>query len=793
MAKVKKKNSYVRYGNFSGDNTEFIIKRPDTPRPWVNYLSNGRFCSIISQTAGGYHFFKDPTYNRITRWAPANYLSDTPGRYVYVRDNNSGKFWSATYSPVRKSAHFKCVHGLGYTSISSDFGSISAKVDFFVPMEEDLECWIVSIRNNGKVPADITVFNFVEWMVGPWEPELTLRNIAALMNDVMYDPKLKAIVAGKFPWGNKIWPYMCYFSAGVSNGGFETDLEKFMGRYGTYASPEQVKKGKCSCTRHIRGLNSSAVISGRIKLKQGETRTYIVNLGISKDDKEAGRVLNSYLKRDFAEKKFIETKNYWRKAICENIRIETPDKQLDSAVNVWMKYQIYINNHWGRSATYYHEGYGGFGYRNTAQDAWAMIPLDHKYAGEKIKMLAEHQWKTGQPMAGWSVEAGSDKGRPPSDFPIWLPFALISYLKETGDFKILDEKVKFFDGPKASLYEHTKRATRFLMDVAKSKRGLPLMGTQDWNDALDRTGIGGKGESVWLGMGLCVALLNMIELADFIKDEKTKRECLSRYGKMKNIINKYAWDGQWYIYAFNDYGKPIGSKKNKEGRIQLNAQTWAILSGLPDTDQLKSILDVIDKDLDTEYGPALFTPPYTEYDATIGRITAFAPGTKENAAIFCHGGAFKSFADLTIGRPDEAYDTIKKLLPQNNERDIEVYKTEPYCFSEYLIGPGNTRFGEGAFTWLTGSVDWMFKAVCEWMLGIRPEFDGLKIDPRLPSGWKKCRMIRPFRGSVYDIEIFNLSGKNGKVKIEVDGKKQPSNLILPHRDKKKHKVKAVIG
>ena len=239
---------------------------------------------------------------------------------------------------------------------------------------------------------------------------------------------------------------------------------------------------------------------------------------------------------------------------------------------------------------------------------------------------------------------------------------------------------------------------------------------------------------------------------------------------------------------------PLGSSKNKEGKIQLNAQTWAILAGLPDEKQLKSILAVIDKDLDTEYGPALFTPPYTKYNGEIGRITAFAPGTKENAAIFCHAGAFKAAADFHLGRADQAYETIMKLLPQSLSRDIDVYKAEPYCFSEYIIGPGSTRFGEGAFTWLTGSVDWVFKGVCEWMLGVQPEFDGLRIDPCLPHHWKKCGMVRPFRGAIYDIEILNPEGSTkGLKKLTVDGKVMPSNMIAAHGDSRTHKVKAILG
>ena len=615
MSGNNKLNSYKKYGHFSGDSTEFIITRPDTPRPWVNYLSNGRFCSIISQTSGGYHFYLDPSYNRLTRWEPASYLNDTPGRYIYIRDNKTQKFFSSTFSPTRNSTHFNCRHGLGYTTITSQKNNIRSEVTFFVPLKDDLEVWLVKVSNLGKKAADLTVFNFAEWLIGLWEPELGVRNLAVLMNEVRFDQHLKSIIAAKFPWGNKKWPYFGYMSTSLKVESFETDYEKFIGRLRNYSNPIQVKKGECSNT-NTRGLNAVGVLCGRLKLKPAEEKTFVVVLGISKSKSKIKSSLKSYLNTGYARIKLKETKDYWRKAICDNIKIKTPDKDLDTAVNVWMKYQIYMNNHWGRSATYYHEGYGGYGYRNTAQDAWAIIPLNKEYARQKLIALSYHQRKTGQPMSGWSLETGPNTERPPSDFPIWLPFTLSAYLKETGDFRFLKKKVKFFDGPAVSLYEHAQRATRFLMDVAKSKRGLPLMGTQDWNDAFDRTGIGGKGESVWLGMGLCVALKNMAELASFIGDKKTEQECLVRYKKMKDIINRYAWDGKWYVYAFNDYGMPLGSKRNREGKIQLNAQTWAILAGLPDKRQLRSMLKVIDNCL-------LYTSP-SPRDGLLSRMPSSA-------------------------------------------------------------------------------------------------------------------------------------------------------------------------
>ena len=371
---------------------------------------------------------------------------------------------------------------------------------------------------------------------------------------------------------------------------------------------------------------------------------------------------------------------------------------------------------------------------------------------------------------------------------------LNAYVKETGDSAVLRKSVRYFDGGAGGVYDHARRGVRFLQDVAKSPRGIPLMGNQDWNDAFDRTGSRGRGESVWLGMGLCVALKELEELATRSGDAATARDCGKRYEKMKSILNRHAWDGSWYLYAFNDFGRPVGSRKNREGRIHLNAQTWAVLAGLPDEERLGKILAVIDKELDGPCGPLLFRPPYRRYDDTIGRITAFAPGAKENASMFCHAAAFKIHADLRLGRGNEAYATLKKILPASPGRDIETYKAEPYVFPEYVNGPGHPSPGEGAFTWLTGSVDWVFMALTEGILGVRPEYDGLRIRPCLPAAWREAGMRRVFRGAVYDIRVHNRAASSGGgVSIFVDGEKVPSGLIRPHGDGKTHKVEVSVN
>ncbi len=795
---------YTEYGNFSSDNSEFVIKRIDTPRPWINYLSNGKYCAIISHTGGGYSFYLDPGVNRVSRWSSENYMKDTPGRYLYIRDQESNQYWSSGVRPVGKSQGYECRHGLGYTTIKNSYAEVSTELTCFVPWEESAEVWLAKIKNLSNRERSIKVFPFMEWSMGQWMPEISVRNLYILVNQGVFDAENQMIITRKFPWGGKEHLFLGFMGSSLKVKGYDIDYENFIGQTHSYQDPVVLERGTCTNST-ARGMNMVGVFEHELRLKPQEEVEFSVIIGLApmrENDaaikagiKKSAAVVDKYRDISYVKSSLNETKNRWQKLLHPGrVHIETPDEQLNRSVNVWMKYQITMNNHWGRSASYYHEGWGEFGYRNTSQDAWSMIPLDPEYAKERLIQLAEHQKKNGQPLPGWSLSLGPSTHRPPSDFPIWLPMLLISYLKETGDFKILKKKVKYFDGGSATLYEHAKKATEFLQDIDRSARGLPLMGTQDWNDAFDRTGIGGKGESIWLGMGLCVALKNLEELSTFLGEKSVAKDCRVRYEKMKTLLNKYAWDGDWYCYAYNDLGQPLGSKKNKEGSIQLNAQTWAIIAGLPDDVKLKKILKVIDQDLDTPYGPVLFTPPYTKYNHNIGRITAFAPGTKENGAIFCHGGAFKAFSDCALGRGDQAYDTIKKMLPASLDKDIELYKTEPYVFPEYIIGPGNRRYGEGAFSWLTGSVDWFFITITDKILGAQPDFAGLRIDPCLPKSWKDAKIFRTFRGACYEIRIKNRAGVNRGIQfIKVDGQKIESNLIPPHGDGKNHLVEVEMG
>ncbi|HBA84497.1 MAG TPA: hypothetical protein DCZ95_10425 [Verrucomicrobia bacterium] len=784
--------SFKALGDFDQQAREFVITDPHTPRPWINYISNGEYAGVVSQTGGGFSWYLDPNQHRINRWAPANYLNDRPGRYIYIRDPETKEVSSGTYAPVNLGERYECRHGLGYSKIKNRYNGIQTTTTFFVPEKERMEIWAVEVKNTTRSPRTVEVYPFLEWHLGVWETELVVRNLTVLMNEGYFNDRLQAIWVSKFPLGNKPWPFHAYFASSLPVEGYDVDYESFIGPAGDYAHPAALAGKGCTNSR-VRGGNMVGALKHTLTIPAGETKYFTVLMGLAEQEDEALATIAKYREPAAAEEAFRQTKRMWR-SLMDRVMIDTPDADLNNFVNASLKYQVAMNNHWGRSATYYHEGHGEFGFRNTAQDAWGFLPLDSDYARERMILLAKHQRNTGQPMAGWSYVTGTNEGKAPADFPVWLPLLVSAYVKETGDFKILEKVIPYYDGGSDTLYQHVCKAMQFLQDRAKSERGLPLMGTQDWNDAFDRTGIGGKGESVWLGMGLCLGLKMLEELAQQLGDQPTVEECRQRYDAMRSLINQYAWAGDRYVYAFNDKGEPVGSPVNVEGNCQLNSQTWAILAGIPDAEQLPKVLHHIDHTLATPYGPVLFAPPYTKYNADLGRITAFAPGTKENAAIFIHGGAFKIMMDYSLGRAEEAYKTMRQIIPNASDKDIDIYKAEPYVFPEYVVGPGNPRYGEGAFTWLTGSADWFFIAVIQKMLGVQPSFDGLRIDPCIPAAWPEARISRRFRGARYDIRILNPDHvSRGVREIKVDGELLKGDVLPIFRDHSVHSIEVILG
>lgn len=806
-----------KYGYFSEDGIRFIITNPNTPCPWINYLTNEKYCAIISQCAGGYSFYKDCRTNRILRWKPENWHFDRPGRYLFIkeRDNKKGqRIWSATYQPLRLQPDFyQCEHSFGWTSIQTTYQQINTHITYFVPPEEPCEVWLIKISNQSSQTRNLSLFPYIEWLLGDYHLELRYRNIMNLYNRICYDEELKIILAKKTAaWGDlniKEFNGFAFFASSLPIKGCAVNKSKFLGNYNDEQKPAGLQKEYLGFERLCSGEDGIALFEHQVKLSPKQSKEFTVVLGQTEDRKELEEIVQRYRKVSFAKRKLKETIEIWKKRILDNIVVETPDKDLNLLVNTWLKYQMYICNFWSRSPSYYHEGSGGRGYRDSCQDAEGILAINPHLTRKRIGQLACVIRKDGSTAPGWS-ENGPATYRPNKDHPVWLTATVSAYIKETGDIKILDEVFPYLKDHwiekatridpnwrkgsiqegKGSLFEHLLKNLSFTFNDV-GKRGLPLIGHADWNDGIDAAGIKGKGESVWLAMALVRSLKLLSELAQRYGKRRVAKNLSQQAEIMSERINKVAWDGNWYVRGFTDKNTVYGSRRNKEGKIFLNTQSWAILSGVADEERKRKLLSAVDRYLESEHGLALFSPAYSKYDPKLGRITMFSEGTKENAAIFCHAATFMIAADCLAGRADKAYQRIRAIMP-NVQKDYDVYKTEPYVYAEYLIGPDHPYlFGQGAFTWITGTAAWTFLVITEYMLGIQRDFEGLRIKPTLPKHWRRCKVIRPFRNAVYEIEIENSGGKEVKA-IYVDGKKIEGNLISPHSDGKKHRVKVVL-
>lgn len=802
-----------RYAQFSPSGDEFIMTRPDAPRPWINYLTNEEYCAIISHCAGGYSFYKDCRSDRLLRWNPENLKFDRPGRYLYVKEGK--EVWSATYQPMRvKPERYEARHGLGYTVVETRYKGLDTTATYFVPSEDPCEVWLFTLTNRTNKTRTLELFPYAEWLIGDYHLELRYRNIMNLYNRVWFDEEQKAILAKKTAaWGDlniKPFEHLLFFGSSLPVKGYATIKDTFLGRYNTEANPGMLLEDRFETVPFCSGEDAIATLRHTLTLKPKQSLTFSVVLGQSAPE-DAPRILARYRQVKEAEQELRRVKALWRTRIMDNITVETPDRNFDLMMNVWVKYQLYICNFWSRSPSYFHEGSGGRGYRDSCQDAEGIMSINTEHAKQKLLTIATLIRKDGTSAPGWSDTTGPFGFRANKDHPIWLTVTVSAYIKETGDLNILKTSTTFLKdrwirgwdqdpnwkgGPstdgEGTIFEHLWRNLDFTFHDVGPK-GMPLIGHADWNDAIDAAGIKLRGESVWLAQALVRSQKILAELASMIGETEKAAELCRRAQIMTDRVNEHGWDGEWYTRGYTDDGTVYGSKVCKEGKIFINTQSWPLLADMCTPEQKEKVIVSVQKHLDGKHGLALFAPAYTEYNPKLGRISMFSEGTKENAAVFCHAATFMAVAALQHGYGDLGYKFMKAIMP-NAQPDYDLYKTEPYAYAEYLVGPDNPyRYGEGAFTWITGTAGWNFMAGTEWVLGARRDYDGLRVDPCLPRAWKKARIVRPFRGATYDIEIANPHGlEKGRVKLIVDGKAIAGNLIKPHGDGKVHKVLAVL-
>jgi cellobiose phosphorylase len=807
----------MNYGYFDDRNREYVITTPKTPLPWMNYLGAEDFHSLISHTAGGYCFYKDARLRRITRYRQNSVPADIGGRCFYIADGEG--FWSPSWAPARRDlAFYECRHGLGYTRITGESGGIRAETLFLVPPGADAEVQRVRLTNTGSKKKALKLFSFVEFCL--WNAMDDMTNYQRNLN--IGEVEIEgSVIYHKTEYRERRNHY-AFYSVNADIAGFDTDRESFLGRFGGFEAPAAVAEAKPRDSV-ADGWSPVASHCVDVELAPGESRDYVFVLGYvenAEGEKWASKgIINKRKAHSLIEKypdsasmdaAMAELKASWD-AMLGVFEAVTPDERFDRMVNVWNPYQCMITFIMSRSASYFESGIGrGIGFRDSNQDVLGFVHEAPARAKERILDLASTQMADGsayhqfQPL---TKKGNNEVGSGFNDDPLWLIAAVSAYVKETGDWAILDEQVPF-DGEKkpASLFEHLRRSFRHVPENL-GPHGLPLIGRADWNDCLNlncfstmpdesfqTTGNrnGRVAESIFIAAMFVLYgrdWARMCRARGLAGEAKKAERAIAR---MERTVQKYGWDGRWFLRAYDDAGRKVGSAECDEGRIFIEPQGFCAMAGIGGREKALSAMDAVREYLDTPFGLVLHNPPYTYYRPSLGEISSYPPGYKENAGIFSHNNPWIMIAETIIGRGDRAFEYFAKTAPAFCE-DIELHRTEPYVYAQMVAGKDAKRMGEAKNSWLTGAAAWNYVAATQWILGVRPEWDGLAVDPCIPSAWEGFKAVRKFRGATYNIAVKNPGHVCRGVKsLTVDGKEIMGNLV-PALAPGAHDVEVVLG
>jgi len=815
---MEEKKFATAYGYFNSDGSEYVITRPDTPRPWVNIICPGDYGLAISQAGSGFSWRTNVKLNMINRWEQ-DLIRDDWGKYLFLKDNGTGDYWSLGWKPIcKKPESYECRHGIGYTIINSLNNEVLSSLTFFVPPKEPLELWVVKLKNESSRKRSLTLFTYLEWRLGAVTD--SHREFHKTFIETEYLEKEWAILARKRLWElasrqgqewNMDWKYLAFHSSSMEPASFVVSRESFLGRYGSLANPAILKEDTVPGTiARGKGLfkwdDPVASLQLNFSLESKEEKTIVFTLGCSEDRREALSLIGKYKNVEEAFQTLARTKEFWKKYIITPL-VETPDEGFNFMNNIWLKYQVLSARLWGRTG--YYQLSGAYGFRDQLQDSQIFLPSEPESTKKQILLHARHQFRDGTVYHWWHTISEEGRITRKTDDLLWLPYVAINYLKETRDFAILSERIPYLPEPGKkqekkhqtdTLYNHCKKSIERVLKRL-SPRGLPLIGEGDWNDGMSTVGYNWKGESVWLAHFLYGILTDFAQVAEIRRDKNLAKRYIEKSKVLKEKINKYAWDGNWYIRATKDDGSLIGSSKCKEGKIFLNGQTWAIISGVAPQDRAKKAIESVEKMLGTKYGPLLLYPAYTNPDEEIGYLTRYAPGVRENGGIYTHAATWAIMAECIMKRQKKAREFYLGICPVYRGLNAELYKAEPYVAPGNADGPASPKFGQAGWTWYTGSAAWMWKVGIEWILGVRPSFNGLIVDPCIPQEWRGFKIERKFRGATYQIEVENSSGVScGVREVVVDGKKQekgkdsPPYAVIPvFGDGKVHKILIRLG
>ena len=831
----------MKFGYFDDENKEYVITTPLTPYPWINYLGTQDFFSLISNTAGGYSFFKDAKLRRITRFRYNNVPLDMGGgRYFYLYDE--GDFWSPGFVPAKRALDFyECRHGMGYTKIRGARKGIEVDVTFFVPKDYNGEIHKVTVKNTGTIKRDVKLFSFVEWCL--WNAQDDSTNFQRNFNTGEVEIK-GSVIYHKTEYKERRDHY-AFYSVNVPVSGFDTDREAFLGTYGGFDAPEAVRAG--ACTNSVAdGWSPIASHCLEISLAPGEATDFVFVLGYVENEadekwewqvgtpdtkglllsslapnatnvinkKKAEAMIEKFATVEAVDLAFAELKEYWD-GLLSKYNVKTPQEKVDRMVNIWNQYQCMVTFNLSRSASYFESGIGrGMGFRDSNQDLLGFVHQIPDRARERIIDLASTQLPDGgayhqyQPL----TKKGNDEiGGNFNDDPLWLILAVVSYIKETGDYGILNVSTPYDnkDELAAPLSDHLKRSFDHVIKNL-GPHGLPLIGRADWNDCLNlncfSTESGESFQTVTSKDGKVAESVMIAGMFAYIGEEyailmkKTGNQsehdrAMAEVEKMRETIMRDGYDGEWFLRAYDDFGRKVGSRECEEGKIFIESQGFCILGkcGLTDGKAL-SALDAVGERLGSKYGLVLNNPAFTKYYVEYGEISTYPAGYKENAGVFCHNNAWIMCAEAFMGRGDRAFDYYTRIAPAYTEEYSEIHRLEPYVYAQMVAGKDAKRFGEAKNSWLTGTASWNFIAISQYILGVKPEYDGLMIDPAIPAGWDGYELTRQFRGDVFRVKVMNPDHVcKGVAKMMVDGSEVAGNVIPVFGDGKEHRVEVTLG
>ncbi len=812
----------MSYGKFDDSKREYVIKKPDTPLPWINYLGTDNFYGIVSNTGGGYCFYQDAKLRRLTRYRYNNIPMDSNGRYIYIKDGET--VWNPMWKPMKVDLdEYECRHGMGYSIIKGIKNKLEAEVTYFVPKESSNEIWKLTLKNRSNEVKNIRLWSFVEWCL--WDAQDDMTNFQRNYNTGEVEVE-DGVIFHKTEYRERRNHY-AYFACSKDISGFDTSRDAFIGVHNGLDAPDAVINGECtgSIAHGWLPVGSHQV---DVTLQPGEQETIIFLLGYAENPpeekfrfdsrvnkKEFYDVYRKYSSVSAVDAAFGELQKYWT-GLLSNYQVDSPDEIINRMANIWNQYQCMVTFNMSRSASLYESGIGrGMGYRDSNQDLLGFVHIIPARARQRILDIASTQLSDGtcfhqyQPL---TKKGNADVGGGFNDDPLWLLLSTAAYIKETGDISILHEKTGYADRPDsdATLMDHLGVSIQYTLNN-RGSHGLPLIGHADWNDCLNLNCFSSEpgesfqlaghiendrvAESVMIAGLFCAACDEMSGIMQYTGNPEAAADYKKKADEMREVIIRHGWDGKWFLRAYDSYGNKLGSDENEEGKIFIESQGWAVLgrAGL-ENGYAEKALNSVAEYLATDNGIVLQQPAFSQYHLHLGEISSYPPGYKENAGIFTHNNTWIQIAETMLGRGDRAMRYYKSVCPPTKEEQIDIFRSEPYVYNQMTAGPDAATPGEGKNSWLTGTAAYSFVALSQHILGIKPDFDGLIIDPCIPPDWKEFKATRKFRGSVYHITVVSRNPvSKGVSMMKVDGKQIQGNKAPVFEDNGEHTVYVELG